>query len=623
MTPLQLRITNFRSITKTLIFEFPESAGFYFLCGDNQAEPRLEANGTGKSTIWDALCWLCFNKTSRGLKAGDVCNWDIGKGCRVEFDYVYESVMYTVVRTWGPIAWSITSYAHDVDGVTEALAADDPGNLFYSHLKLGYVPFLNSILIAQSEPMFLDLKATDKSALFSQVMNLDVWTEYSQRASLEASKLDMVIRNKDSELSSLKGRVQALRESVDADDDMLRTWEQTHKQRLDEIEQEHAAVVARQNGYRNMRGGCITTREAGELIISKANTIIPDLLNAIRILNNERDGLIDTINTTKGTRSALVAQLDYLQDHDTCSKCLQDIDPRHKSKNVTELQAQITSLDDLVDVSNIRIAELSDEIEEKESSLRSKESEIEAARKKVHDASIELSSIDRDIKHADATLDALEKKMEATLLEKNPHEARRHEVLAKIEDTEAAIEQLVYALDGLITRHSMLSYWTKGFKDVRLYLIAESMQQLEIEVNSCLNQLGLSEWKILFDVDKETKSGSVQRGFDVKIISPHNETPVPWESWSGGESQRLRIATTMGLANLIKSSTGSQFNLEVWDEPTQHMSEQGVSDLLDSLAERSQNFNKQIWIVDHRSLGYGNFDAIRTIVKTENGTTLK
>ena len=82
MTPVSLTITNFGPFRETQKFEFPREPGLYFMWGENQHEPRLEANGAGKSKLWEALVWVIFGKTSRGLKAGDAANWEAGKGAR-------------------------------------------------------------------------------------------------------------------------------------------------------------------------------------------------------------------------------------------------------------------------------------------------------------------------------------------------------------------------------------------------------------------------------------------------------------------------------------------------------------------------------------------------------------
>ena len=117
MMPIALRITRFRSFKETQTFTFPERAGLYFMQGVNEVEPRLQANGAGKTTIWEALTWLWFGKLSTGLKAGDICNWDSDEGTKVQFDYMIEGegdCLYTLTRTWKPNTWTLLYRAEHI-----------------------------------------------------------------------------------------------------------------------------------------------------------------------------------------------------------------------------------------------------------------------------------------------------------------------------------------------------------------------------------------------------------------------------------------------------------------------------------------------------------------------------
>ena len=60
-------------------------------------------------------------------------------------------------------------------------------------------------------------------------------------------------------------------------------------------------------------------------------------------------------------------------------------------------------------------------------------------------------------------------------------------------------------------------YWQKGFKDIKLMLTSEALDEFEIEINNNLQNLGLAEWKVKLLVDTETKSGSVKRGFNIFV----------------------------------------------------------------------------------------------------------
>ena len=108
------------------------------------------------------------------------------------------------------------------------------------------------------------------------------------------------------------------------------------------------------------------------------------------------------------------------------------------------------------------------------------------------------------------------------------------------------------------------------------------------------------------------------------VQSPYNDRYVSFKCWGGGVSQRLRLAGTMGLIDLIRSRTGVECNIEVWDEPTQWLSEQGIDDLLYVLEERAKEGSKKVFLIDHRKLqSFGGFYNIINIIKDKSGSVIE
>ncbi len=534
MTPVSLSITNFGPFKETQTFRFPSEPGFYFLWGDNQEQPRLGANGAGKTKLLDALCWVIFGKTTRGLKAADAANWDEEKCANVSFEYLGDDgLSYQVVRTWKPNSWTLCEMH---TGEVVDLAKDS--NPLLADLKLDFTPFLNCVMMAQAQPMFLDLKAEAKAALFSEVMGLDRWLDYATKASRKASDWDVTCRKLEREIASLDGELKAIERGPhpkEAED----KWIEQQWKELDALSAEHAAMT--------------------------------------KVYYAKVDQRKEATARVKAARVRYNSALEEASAHQkTCPKCGQSIKDEH-SQEVT-----------------LRSRELSD-------------AEAHERRCLGEEARIEQS------------LDRLEEDAERVEARKNPWRDMTDKVAAEQHRVILEKSRKLRLADDADTQFKINSYWVRGFKEIRLGLISETLQQLEIEVNSCVNALGLVGWELKFEVDRETKSGSIQRGFNVFVQSPHNTRLVPWEAWSGGESQRLRVATQQGLGNLIRSRTGTTFNVEFWDEPTQWMGGQGVNDLLNSLAQRAKEENRQIWIIDHRSLGYGNFDGSSGVIKTKDG----
>ncbi len=610
----RITLTNFRSFKGEQTFKFPDQPGLYFMQGVNEAEPRLEANGAGKTTIWDALTWCAFGKTSRGLKAGDVCNWDAGKGTKVEvaFDEGDNLSLKVMTRTWSPNSWTLK----DLFGNTTDLTKD-ASNPMLAKLKLDFSPFLNSILTAQGQPMFLDQKHDVKAALFSDVMGLDRWLDYSGKASKKASTQDGISRGYEREIARVKGHL----ESLQGQDHIvgLEQWEALQKKALQAVEQDYLREMAKSHALKKDIPVLQKHVDEDQARVREARDFVEESkLDLAEMREHARLAGLDEVEARVKYEHAKDHNLAF--DGGVCPTCDQKVDLKALArKGIVEedetrkvwLKAK-KALDDADE--NVRRS-LKD-LDHDEDAL-----ETETARLLV--SNNKLKEAQRNHQFCERALDQLEEKAEELQREINPFaelEAKAREEGERLRDELAALQR---RLDDSNGRYSLFSFWVRGFKELRLQLIAEALTELELEVNSCVTSLGLVDWELHFEVDRVTKGGSVQRGFNVFVGSPHNSAPVPWEAWSGGEAQRLRLAATMGLANLIRSRSGTTLNLEVWDEPSNGLSAQGIKDLLESLASRARRESRQIWIVDHMAHSFGDFAGGATITKTASGSKLK
>ena len=615
MIPKKLSITNFRSFRDTQTFTFPTKPGLYFLTGDNQAETRLEANGAGKSSIWDALCWVLFGKTPRGLKAGDVSNWDVGGKTCVAFQYELDGLDYIVSRTWGPNSWTLSGQ----DGSTLVLVPDDPSNPVLAAIRADCSPFLHSIIMAQSSDMFLDLKASEKEAVVAEVLSFDEWLGYSDKASKQASTLDLTIRSNREELDKTIGQLsenKAQDFTQDAED-----YETGRKEDLEKITTEHKEKAAKVNGIKNNRGGLLRNIEILKTRERTANMTRQTLLSELSAKRREVDEQEEEVHGINATFAQFDIQVKALRE-DTCHSCGQRIGTEYRMRQLGFIDEKRRGTTATLTTLNKHLSKLQNEEHEISEEVAKLDSDIQTLEDAHRTSQRELDVMDSELRNLNNQLDTLETRAEELLNKSNPFEVRMLQQTNRAEELAQKRDDLQTTLDDQSELLRRLQYWVRGFKEIRLYLIAEATNQLELEVNSSLTQLGLMDWKLRFDVDRDNKGGKIQKGFSVMVLSTHNKDAVPWEAWSGGESQRLRIAAEMGLSNLIRSSRGVSFPIEVWDEPTAHLSAQGVSDLLDCLANRARDNRRQIWVVDHRSLGYGDFDGTVTVIKDENGSRI-
>ncbi len=619
-----ITITNFRSFTGEQKFVFPKEPGLYFMQGINEVEPRLGANGAGKSTIWEALTWCLFGKTSKGLKAGEVCNWEAKKGTSVVLQFFdHSGIGYTVTRTWGPITWKLRTW--DVSGEhgdfdDEIDLAKDSSNPILSLLRLDFQPFLNCILTAQGQPMFLDQKPDIQAGLFSDVMGLDQWLEYASLAGSKSTAQDSISRVLEGRLSGYRGQLEGL--APDGLETSISDWEKERQVRLDRLADQHAAGVAKAKRIQAQIDG-LKEQEAQQ------RALVAKLDGPLRDTKEAREQVLDALQDHRTKLAVdekewarLDHQLEHLTNEDHCPTCHQKLPKQDHQAQITvarkawrEVDARVRDHQDEIKRLGLVLKGLDRDLDLQEKSIRND-------KEKMGELLDQLIGANRDLATLNKELDRIEDQAEDVEAEKNPFQDLQDKARRDAQDLQRKIEDTQRALDDSNYRCSLYSYWVRGFKELRLHLIAEALNELEIEVNSCVAALGLIDWELKFQVDKETKGGDIRRGFSVLVRSPHNRTLVPWAAWSGGEAQRLRLAATMGLANLIRSRSGTELDVEVWDEPTRDLSTQGVQDLLESLATRALQEQRVIWLVDHRTHAFGGFAGGVTVVKTKQGSKL-
>ena len=203
----------------------------------------------------------------------------------------------------------------------------------------------------------------------------------------------------------------------------------------------------------------------------------------------------------------------------------------------------------------------------------------------------------------------------------NPYADEVASKLIAKEKAKGKIASLKDEIDTLNEDHAAISFWVMGFKRVRLFIVEETLRQLELEINNSLTSLGLLDWHITLDVERENKSGGITKGFVVLVHAPGAPGPVRFEAWSGGETQRLRLAGDLGLANLIMERAGLTSTVEFFDEPSRHLSQEGMLDLADTLAQRAASQNKRIIVIEHNLLDYP-YDGVVTIVKDTDGSRI-
>jgi len=604
----KIEFAGFRTFAESTKFDFGSVPGLYFLeGGDNAVDPSLGSNGVGKSTVWSALCWILFGRTADGLKAEDLKSWQSEEKGYYGKLWIGRSL---VVRKWRPNKLTLDGEVIEQSALEEALG-------------INFQTFTSAVVLSQGGDMFFDLQPARKLALFTAMLKLDNWTNYSAVAKSAADGVQDEVHTLERNISRLEGKLDGLDiEDLQAKRKDWRrkktTLEKTLRREIKGANKEASALLKALDNAKARK------KELGAEVRLEKGAEALAFENWTEASAEEEK----VVWATAQLKKQITADHAHRQQVSKTKKGL----CRHCGQKISKdrLALHIKALDEALDEQRGTLTFMATECNRLEATKDMYSVELQAAKKRLRQTSKALSRVKDDVAsfstdaaRAVTALESKQGRLDASYKDKNPF-------IPLIREREAEEERLSGKLKRKEKQHGLkqkekadVLYWVQGFKDVRLFLIEEALVQLEIETNKALSDLGFtSDWRIRYSIDKRSKAGHAISGFSVAVQSPNSSRPVPFAAWSGGEKQRLKIAGSIGFIALMSARTGLELGIEVYDEPTQHLSPQGIDNLLETLRQRALETGRRIWLVDHHTLDYGDFAGRAIVSKETGGSTL-
>lgn len=603
-----LRIQNFKSFVGRHLFEFDRQSGLYFITGRNLVEPELESNGAGKTTLFDALYWCWTGRTLRIQRPGtSVESFIIDALVKVSNVLVKDGTEYSIERTRKPNALTINGRAVEQTEV-------------YKLIGLSEETIKRTFLIPQFGLLFLDLRAEEQSRLFTEVLNLDLWLKASTTANDLSTRAEKELRGLENDLAKATGRFEQTKQVYDRELILSKEFAQKHKNELQLLEN---LIVEEQTNLEAAE----TKRQVARAGLAYADTTSaalaePDLINInTRLMQALQSVKFDLVQRDK-EKSRVTIQLNKYQKAKICPECGQKITEKHASTKIAELKTELTSLDSFIKAINDKQKEITVKLDKSNDQVAIFKKDQRAKQEILAKIQSEVNTTEFKVQLIEERLKNVKRQLKSRKLVMNPHKATLAELTKQYNELKRAIEDTKGFIASIQTEIGHYQYWTQAYKEIRLALIDETLLELELVTNKHAETLGLTDWNIKFATERQTVVGNTSHSFSVFIYPPDQQEPITWEALSGGESTRWQLACTFGLAEVLLSRCGVTPNIEVLDEPTKHLSQSGIDDLLDCLKERALNLDRSIYFIDHRLLDSGYFDKVICVEKTEAGSRI-
>jgi DNA repair exonuclease SbcCD ATPase subunit len=533
-------------------------------------------NGTGKTTIINALSYALYGNALSNIRKDNLVNKTNGKNMLVSLDFIVAGKEYRIERGRKPNV--LKFYVNNEEQAASDYAQGDSREtqdaiettMGLSHDMFKHIMALNTY----TEP-FLSLKANDQRTLIEQLLGITMLSERADRIkelnkatkdsiTQEEFRIRAVIEaNKriEEQIESLKRR-QTMWTTKHAEDvqKLQIALDELQKISIDEeiqAHKDHAAWDQRRKDFNDLQGA-----------ISRAKLEVQREEKSIKKLE---------------------AEIQSLQSYQ-CHTCGQPFhDEKHqqvlenKQKDLADARAKCQQDGATVSEIQIAIADLG---------------EIGKPPKMFYDK-------EEDAIHHRATLAGLQAQIEIKRGETDPYEEQI------VEMAQQALQTIDYDELNRLTRlqehqEFLLKLLTSKDSFIRKKIIEQNLSYLNSRLTHYLDRIGLPH-TVVFQNDLTVSIEELGRELD-------------FDNLSRGERNRLILSMSWAFRD-VWESLYSPINVLFIDEMIDNgMDTQGVENSLALLKKMSRDRHKSIWLVSHKDELAGRVENILKVVK-ENGFT--
>jgi len=533
-------------------------------------------NGTGKTTIINALSYALYGQALSNIRKDNLVNKTNGKGMLVSLDFVVGNQEYKIERGRKPnvLRFYVNNkeqeITDDAQGDSRETQEAIEHTLGLSHDMFKHILALNTY----TEP-FLSLKANDQRTIIEQLLGITMLSERADKIKELNKSTKDGITQEEFRIRAVQEANKRIEEQITALKRRQTMWTDKHEQDIKELEK---ALSSLQN-----------IQIEDEIRAHKDHKEWDQKRKDINELSSQISRTKLDISREEKLVAKLSKELETLSKHE-CHTCGQSF---HDSKHQQVLEAKQKDL------------AVARENCQAHSTLLS---ELQVA----HDSLGPLGKPptmfydkEEDAIHHQATLTNLEKQIAEKSTEVDPYGEQIEEM------QQQALQEVTYDTLNELTRlqehqEFLLKLLTSKDSFIRKKIIEQNLSYLNARLTHYLDRVGLPH-TVVFQNDLTVSIEELGRELD-------------FDNLSRGERNRLILSMSWAFRDVFESLY-QPINLLFIDEMIDNgLDTQGVESSLALLKQMSRERHKSIWLVSHRDELAGRVENILKVVK-ENGFT--
>jgi len=575
-----LTVKNFMSVGNAIQAITFDNKHLVLVLGENMdlgGDDAGARNGTGKTTIINALSYVFYGEALTNIRRDNLVNKTNAKDMLVSINFIKNNVTYTIERVRKP--QKLRFYANDIEqntGSDEAQGENKETQKEINRLLgMTHAMFKNIIALNTYTQPFLATKQAEQREIIEQLLGI---TLLSQKADLlkeqqKANKTE--IAEEKIKLDSQLASNERIQESIESLKIRSSAW-QTQK---DEDEQGFSKAIV------ELEKVDITKELNAHKKLAKHN----DDVKTLRSLEKEKAYHEDSLTKAETQVEKTEKDLVFAKDA-KCPTCEQELhDDKHKHL-VTKLNSTLTE-------SNEYALKLKIDLVNVEKSVTA-----------IGDLGIipdtYYDTIDEAYNHKGSLAD-LKRQLSQTETKHDPYEEQ------VIELNKSAIQKINYVKINEMEdlhRHQEFLYKLLTAKDsfIRTRIIEQNLTYLNQRLAFYLGQVRLPH-TVTFQSDLTVQIEELGRDLD-------------FDNLSRGERNRLILSLSWAFRD-VWESLYQQINLLFIDELVDAgMDVSGVESAMAVLKDMSRTQQKNIFLISHKDELISRVDSVLKVVK-ENGFT--
>jgi DNA repair exonuclease SbcCD ATPase subunit len=533
-------------------------------------------NGTGKTTIINALSYALYGQALTNIRKDNLINKTNGKNMLVSLEFSVNGQEYRVERGRKPNVLKFYVNSEEQQATDDSQGdSRETQDAIESILGMTHDMFRHILALNTYTEPFLSLKANDQRVIIEQLLGITLLSERAER---------------------IKEMNRATKEAITTEELRIRAVQEANKR----IEEQISSLEKRRDLWLKKQQEDISGFQ--DAIVALEHIDIDQEVQAHRALEtyhsrkkqiDECNRWIRSIDQDNGKigreQEKLKKEISALEDH-RCHACGQEL---HDSKQDEILQLKQKDLQEL------GLQYLANETQRTEH-----QNELDDLGELGTAPVVFYDDLEQALNHRNS-LEALRRDLDNRSAETDPYT----EQIADMHHQ--ALQEITYDTLNELTRlqeHQdfLLKLLTNKDSFVRKKIIEQNLSYLNQRLTHYLDRIGLPH-SVIFQNDLSVEIQELGRDLD-------------FDNLSRGERNRLILSMSWAFRD-VWESLYHPINVLFIDELVDSgMDTQGVENSLALLKKMSRERHKSIWLVSHRDELAGRVENILRVIK-ENGFT--